>query len=113
MTAARRWAELHITCCRDGKGRARRPLVMETSPWNSCSSSSKSMEAASRTWKPRSSGGACMFEAFRAEDGSDDHIGSRNIKVALHTFSRLGIVIAARDTGGENGRKIKMQSDTG
>ena len=58
-------------------------------------------------------GGACMFEAFRAEDGSDDHIGSRNIKVALHTFSRLGIVIAARDTGGENGRKIKMQSDTG
>ena len=58
-------------------------------------------------------GGACMFQAFRAEDGSDDHIGSRNINVALQTFSRLGIVIAARDTGGENGRKIKMQSDTG
>lgn len=58
-------------------------------------------------------GGACMFEAFRSEDGSDDHIGSRNIKVALDTFSRLGIVIAARDTGGENGRKLKMQSDTG
>jgi len=58
-------------------------------------------------------GGACMFQAFRAGDGSDDHIGSRNIKVALQTFSRLGIAIAARDTGGENGRKIKMQSDTG
>jgi chemotaxis protein CheD len=58
-------------------------------------------------------GGACMFQAFRAEDGSDDHIGSRNISMALHTFSRLGIVIATRDTGGENGRKIKMQSDTG
>jgi chemotaxis protein CheD len=58
-------------------------------------------------------GGACMFQAFRAEDGSDDHIGSRNINMAFHTFSRLGIVIAARDTGGENGRKIKMQSDTG
>lgn len=58
-------------------------------------------------------GGACMFQAFRAEDGSDDHIGSRNISVALQTFTRLGIFIATRDTGGENGRKIKMQSDTG
>jgi chemotaxis protein CheD len=58
-------------------------------------------------------GGACMFEVFRAENGSDDHIGSRNVNMALQAFSRLGIVIAARDTGGENGRKIKMQSDTG
>ncbi len=58
-------------------------------------------------------GGACMFQAFRAEVGGEDHIGLRNIQIALQTFSRLGIVIAARDTGGENGRKIKMQSDTG
>jgi chemotaxis protein CheD len=58
-------------------------------------------------------GGACMFQAFRAENGSEDHIGSRNIHMAIETFSRLGIVIAAKDTGGENGRKIKMQSDTG
>jgi chemotaxis protein CheD len=58
-------------------------------------------------------GGACMFEVFRSEDGSGDHIGSRNINIAFQTFSRLGIVIAARDTGGINGRKIKMQSDTG
>lgn len=58
-------------------------------------------------------GGACMFQAFRAENGSEDHIGSRNINMAIQIFSRLGIVIAARDTGGENGRKIKMQSDTG
>ncbi|HEX4605631.1 MAG TPA: chemotaxis protein CheD [Candidatus Angelobacter sp.] len=58
-------------------------------------------------------GGACMFEVFRSEDGSGDHIGSRNINMAFQTFSRLGIVIAARDTGGINGRKIKMQTDTG
>jgi chemotaxis protein CheD len=58
-------------------------------------------------------GGACMFEVFRPENGSDDHIGSRNVNLAVQAFSRLGIVIAARDTGGENGRKIKMQSDTG
>jgi chemotaxis protein CheD len=58
-------------------------------------------------------GGACMFAVFRAENGSDDHIGSRNVNMALQTFLQLGIVIASRDTGGENGRKIKMQSDTG
>jgi chemotaxis protein CheD len=58
-------------------------------------------------------GGACMFAAFRAEDGSEDHIGSRNVNMAVQVISRLGIVIGARDTGGENGRKIKMQSDTG
>ena|SRR6266700_1427655 len=58
-------------------------------------------------------GGACMFQAFRAENGGEDHIGLRNIHIALETFSRLGIVIVARDTGGENGRKISMQSDNG
>ena len=58
-------------------------------------------------------GGACMFEVFRSEDGSGDHIGSRNVNLAFQIFSRLGIAIAARDTGGINGRKIKMQSDTG
>ena len=58
-------------------------------------------------------GGACMFEVFRSEDGSGDHIGLRNVDMAFQTFSRLGIAIAARDTGGINGRKIKMQSDTG
>src|SRR5438105_2495580 len=56
-------------------------------------------------------GGACMFQAFRAENGSEEHIGFRNIQMALQIFSRLGIVIVAKDTGGENGRKIKMQSD--
>lgn len=58
-------------------------------------------------------GGACMFEAFRAEGGGEDHIGWRNINMAIQTLSRLGIVVAAKDTGGENGRKIKMQSDNG
>jgi len=58
-------------------------------------------------------GGACMFQAFRAKDGSDDHIGSRNIQLAVEVFSRHRIMIANKDTGGENGRKIKMQTDTG
>lgn len=58
-------------------------------------------------------GGACMFQAFRAQDGSEDHIGSRNIDVAVDAFARLKIAIVTRDTGGENGRKVKMHSRTG
>jgi chemotaxis protein CheD len=58
-------------------------------------------------------GGACMFAAFRVENGGEGHIGSRNIQLAIQTFLRLGIAIAAKDTGGENGRKISMQSDNG
>lgn len=58
-------------------------------------------------------GGACMFAVFRGSEGANDHIGSRNVGVAVDILSRLGINIVARDTGGENGRKLKMQSDTG
>ncbi|HEY6252073.1 MAG TPA: chemotaxis protein CheD [Candidatus Angelobacter sp.] len=58
-------------------------------------------------------GGACMFEVFRGNEGVNDHIGARNVNLAVEILSRLGIAIVAKDTGGENGRKLKMQSDTG
>lgn len=58
-------------------------------------------------------GGACMFQAFRAPNLGEDHIGSRNIEVAIKTLARLEIVIVAKDTGGENGRKVKMHTGTG
>jgi chemotaxis protein CheD len=58
-------------------------------------------------------GGACMFQAFKAPNRREDHIGSRNVEVAINTLARLGIVIAEKDTGGENGRKVKMHSGTG
>jgi len=58
-------------------------------------------------------GGSCMFQVFRAGDGNEDHIGSRNVQTALEILTRLGIAVVTRDTGGENGRKLRMQSDTG
>ncbi|HEY6348305.1 MAG TPA: chemotaxis protein CheD [Candidatus Angelobacter sp.] len=58
-------------------------------------------------------GGACMFQVFRDEDGRGNHIGSRNVDLAIESLSRLGIAIVTKDTGGENGRKLKMQSNTG
>ncbi len=58
-------------------------------------------------------GGACMFQAFRVPGKSEDHIGSRNIEVAVKVLARLGIAIVTKDSGGENGRKLKMHSGTG
>jgi chemotaxis receptor (MCP) glutamine deamidase CheD len=54
-----------------------------------------------------------MFQAFRPRDGCGDHIGSRNVDVAIKALTRLGIAIVTRDTGGENGRKLTMQCHTG
>jgi len=58
-------------------------------------------------------GGACMFQVFRSQGRSEDHIGSRNVDVAINALTRLGIAIVTRDTGGENGRKLTMQCHTG
>jgi chemotaxis protein CheD len=66
----------------------------------------------SRDLEAKVYGGACMFEVFR-EEGTNDHIGSRNITLAVESLSRHGIAIVARDTGGENGRKVTLQSETG
>jgi chemotaxis protein CheD len=57
-------------------------------------------------------GGACMFEAFR-EESSEGHIGSRNVNMAFEALVGLGIAIVAKHIGGDNGRKLKMRSDTG
>ena len=58
-------------------------------------------------------GGACMFEVFRGSEGVNDHIGARNVSLAVEILFRLGITIVSKDTGGENGRKVKLQSETG
>ena len=69
--------------------------------------------SASGQLEARVFGGACMFQAFRGSGGTEDHIGSRNIEAAMQTLARFQIAVVARDTGGENGRKLKMRSDTG
>lgn len=56
-------------------------------------------------------GGARMFEAFRREDG--DHIGVRNASIAMELLDRYAIGIVTKNLGGNRGRKLKMQTDTG
>jgi chemotaxis protein CheD len=73
----------------------------------------RALGSASGYLEARVFGGACMFQALRGPGGTEDHIGSRNIEAAMQTLARFQIAVVARDTGGENGRKLKMRSDTG
>lgn len=56
-------------------------------------------------------GGARMFEAFRREDG--EYIGIRNANIAVEILDRYAIAIVTKNIGGNRGRKLRMQTDTG
>lgn len=61
--------------------------------------------------KAKMAGGASMF-AIRS--GSDVHeVGKRNIQSSRDTLKNLGIELLAYDTGGNKGRTITFNIDTG
>ena len=56
-------------------------------------------------------GGARMFQALGAENGG--HIGTRNVEIAAAILSQHAISVVKKNIGGCNGRKLRMQTDTG
>lgn len=54
-------------------------------------------------------GGSAMFEF----DSQEEPIGKRNVAVGRATLERLGIPIVASDVGGDTGRSLRFQGDTG
>jgi len=54
-------------------------------------------------------GGACVLEAFR----SADPLGAKNVRVARERLQAEGIPIVAEDTGGDHGRKLVFDLQTG
>jgi len=54
-------------------------------------------------------GGSAMFEF----DSQEESIGKRNVAVGRTTLERLGIPIVAADVGGDSGRSLRFQGDTG
>jgi len=54
-------------------------------------------------------GGSAMFEF----DSQDEPIGERNVAVARTALDRLGIPIDAADVGGDSGRSIRFNGETG
>jgi chemotaxis protein CheD len=54
-------------------------------------------------------GGACVLEAFRSEDP----LGAQNVRVARARLQAEHIPIVAEDTGGDHGRKLLFEPQTG
>jgi chemotaxis protein CheD len=54
-------------------------------------------------------GGSHMFDFGDA----DERIGARNVSVARETLERLGVPVVAEDVGGESGRSVRFDPETG
>jgi chemotaxis protein CheD len=53
-------------------------------------------------------GGACMFG-----DGQFSRIGDNNVQAAVQALEDVGIAVAARDSGGNSGRRVCFDLATG
>ena len=55
-------------------------------------------------------GGACVLEAFRADQGS---LGARNVEIAREQLEAAAIPVVGEDVGGDRGRKVVFHVRTG
>ena len=55
-------------------------------------------------------GGACVLEAFRADQWS---LGARNIEIAREQLEAAAIPVVGEDVGGDRGRKVVFHVRTG
>lgn len=67
--------------------------------------------AAKPRLEAKMAGGAAMFATNGAWGG--DNIGRRNVQACAETLRRLGIRLAAQDTGGTRGRTVTFEPGTG
>lgn len=54
-------------------------------------------------------GGSCMFEQMK----SSNHLGQKNIHLALDFLSLRGIDVVQIEVGGDRGRKLRYHTDEG
>jgi chemotaxis protein CheD len=55
-------------------------------------------------------GGACVLEAFRADEWS---LGARNVEIAREQLAAASIPVVGEDVGGDLGRKLVFHVRTG
>ncbi len=55
-------------------------------------------------------GGACVLEAFRSRE---NHLGTKNVKIAREVLDAADIPIIGHDVGGDRGRKLIFHTDNG
>lgn len=54
-------------------------------------------------------GGACIASAFQRHD----HLGLKNVEIALTLLADAGVTVVAQDVGGTRGRKLLFHTDDG
>ena len=65
--------------------------------------------ATRRQLRAKLAGGSTMFEF----DSTDESVGDRNVTAAHAVLEELGIPIDAEDVGGDHGRSLELEGETG
>ena len=59
-------------------------------------------------------GGGCLFESMREpRSRKEQHLGSRNVEVALEVLAKAQIPVVSTERGVNRGQRIVFRTDTG
>lgn len=58
-------------------------------------------------------GGGCLFDVMRDASPKRDHLGSRNVEIALELLAKERIPVVAKEVGSDRGQRILFQTNTG
>ena len=58
-------------------------------------------------------GGGCLFDVMREASPRRDHLGSRNVEIALELLAKERIPVVSKEVGGDRGQRILFQTGTG
>jgi chemotaxis protein CheD len=58
-------------------------------------------------------GGGCLFDVMREAGPKKDHLGSRNVEIALELLAEERIPVVTQEVGGDRGQRIVFQTGSG
>jgi chemotaxis protein CheD len=59
-------------------------------------------------------GGGCLFDSLREPNSNkEQHLGSRNVEMALETLTKAHIPVVSMEVSGNRGQRIVFRTDTG
>lgn len=58
-------------------------------------------------------GGGCLFDFMRGQDSSKDHLGKRNVQMAIEILAKEHIPVISVEAGLDKGQRVVFHPDTG
>lgn len=58
-------------------------------------------------------GGGCLFDSMRKQDSSRDHLGKRNVQIALEILAKERISIVSVEAAIDKGQRVSFHPDAG